>query len=107
MIGTLVMNDEKNPHQTTISKEALFASITALLFDADLMNINFVENADEYEMEASAIVALLSGANSEKDVHTIVCQVFCKYFEDMKPINSSFELVSQAIWDMIQGKEIS
>lgn len=102
------MNDEKNPHQSTISKEALFASITALLFDADLMNINFVENTDEYDMEASAIVALLSGANSAKDVHTIVYQVFCEYFyKNMKPRNSSFEIVSQAIWDMIQGKEIN
>lgn len=107
MARTLLMNDDKNTNQTTISKEALFASITALLFDLDLMNINFVENIDEYEMEASAIIRLLSGANSEKDVHTIVCEVFGKYFEHMKPINSSFEIVSQAIWDMIQGKEIS
>ena len=40
------MNEDISRYQKTDLSEALIANISKLLFDADLMNINFVDNTD-------------------------------------------------------------
>lgn len=82
------MNDNKSRYQKTDLSEAFISNISKLLFDADLININFVDNTDEYDIEAEAILPLLLGVTSAKEVNEIVYKILCKHFgKDMTPKN--------------------
>jgi hypothetical protein len=79
----------------------LFASISAALFEADPIGINFDVNADEYDAEAGTIIPRLGSAKSAEDVQAIVYEEFCRWFD---PVNvgprEKYVSVSAKIWDL-------
>lgn len=78
----------------------LFATVSALLFEADLQGINFGDNTDEYEPEASTIIPRLEHARNEQDVVAIVHEEFCRWFgpED-SDLRVNYEPVAKQVWD--------
>jgi len=79
---------------------SLFASISAALFEADPIGINFDENTDEYEPEAGTIIPRLGSATSAEDVQVIVHEEFCRWFgPDVGP-RERYAAVSAKIWDL-------
>ncbi len=77
----------------------LFASISAALFEADPIGINFEENTDEYDPEAGTIIPRLGSATSADDVQTIVHEEFSRWFSpvDAGP-RDKYAAVSAEIW---------
>lgn len=78
---------------------ALFESVSAILFNADLVGINFESNTDEYYPEVGTILPRLRQANSAHDVELIVHEEFCRWFG----IEASFSVshyrdVAEKIW---------
>jgi hypothetical protein len=59
----------------------LFVSISAALFEADPVGINFDVNTDEYEPETATIIPRLGSAKSTQDVQAIVYDEFCRWFD--------------------------
>lgn len=77
----------------------LFEKITAALFEADPIGINFESNTDEYDSEAGTIIPRLSSCNSSTDVNQIVFEEFCRWFDaESVGDKKSYEQVSGAIW---------
>lgn len=74
--------------------------VAALLFDADLIGINFSDNTGEYEPETGTILPRLVDAKTVDDVQTIVHEEFCRWFdvEDAGPLEKYRE-VSVKIWE--------
>jgi len=58
----------------------LFAQVSAALFEADPIDINFGSNADEYEPEASTIIPRLHACRSARDVQAVVHEEFVAWF---------------------------
>ena len=80
---------------------ALFASISAALFEADPVGINFEENTDEYDAEAGTIIPRLGSAKSSEDVQTIVYEEFCRWFGPITaPPREKYASVSVKIWEL-------
>lgn len=79
----------------------LFASISAALFEADPVGINFDENTDEYEPEAGTIIPRLGSAMSAEDFQAIVYEEFCTWFSpiDAGP-REKYASVSAKIWEL-------
>lgn len=77
----------------------LFEKITAALFEADPIEINFKSNTDEYDSEARSIIPRLRSCNSAIDVNQIVFEEFCRSF-DMESVGDKqgYERVSEVIW---------
>ena len=79
----------------------LFASISAALFGADPVGINFDDNTDEYDAETGTIIPRLNSAKSAEDVQMIVYEEFCTWFS---PIDAGprerYAAVSAKIWDL-------
>jgi hypothetical protein len=81
--------------------DALFASVSALLFEADPVNIACSDksNPEEYEIEARTILPRLPDAASPHDVAVIVHEEFCYYFdEDIAGPQESYTEVAEKIW---------
>ena len=78
----------------------LFERMSRLLFRADPVEINFENNADEYEPEVGTILPRLEGARSAEDVQTIVYEEFCRWFGPETAGNKEhYASVSQQIWN--------
>jgi hypothetical protein len=79
----------------------LFASVSAALFEADPVGINFDENTDEYDAETGTIIPRLGSAKSAEDVQAIVHEEFCRWFD---PISAGprekYASVAAEIWDL-------
>jgi hypothetical protein len=79
--------------------EALFESVSAILFKADLVGINFKNNTDEYEPEAGTILPRLSHAKSVHDVARIIHEEFCRWFGAEESFSvSHYQDVAEQIW---------
>jgi hypothetical protein len=77
----------------------LFASVSAILFKADLFGINFESNTDEYDPEVGTIVPRLSQAKSVCDVELIVHEEFCRWFGVEELFSDSrYRDVAEQIW---------
>jgi len=77
----------------------LFESVSAILFKADLIGINFESNTDEYDPEVGTILPRLGQAKSVHDVALIVHEEFCRWFG----VEESFAVghyqdVAEQIW---------
>lgn len=77
----------------------LFESVSAILFKADLIGINFESNTDEYDPEVGTILPRLGQAKSVRDVALIVHEEFCRWFG----VEESFAVehyqdVAEQIW---------
>ncbi|MCL2310520.1 MAG: hypothetical protein FWC42_09705 [Proteobacteria bacterium] len=78
----------------------LFEKVSAILFEADPMGINFVSNTDEYEPETSTIIPRLVQASSVWDVEVIVREEFCRWFGlDELGTREHFRPIAEKIWD--------
>lgn len=66
--------------RATLKEEygAFFENVSAILFEADLVGINFETNTDEYEPEVGTILPRRSHAISVQDVELIVHEEFCR-----------------------------
>lgn len=83
------------------SHAAVFDGISAPLFEADPIGINFGSNTDEYDPEVGTILPRLPGANTPADVQAIVHEEFRKWFdaEDVGPV-ARYESIAQRIWEL-------
>jgi hypothetical protein len=80
---------------------ALFASISAELFKADPVEINFGDNTDEYDPEAGTIIPRLGSATSAEDVQAIVYEEFCRWFGPVTAgPREKYASVSAKIWEL-------
>lgn len=96
-------------HQTSIRSDraavklkygVLFESVSAILFKADLIGINFENNADEYDPEVGTILPRLGQAKSVHDVALIVHEELCQWFDIEEPFSvEHYQDVSEQIWD--------
>jgi hypothetical protein len=77
----------------------LYGRVSAVLFEEDPGEVNYVDNTDEYESEADLIVPLLRDCSSAQDVQRVVHGVFLNMFskETANP-PSRFRRISERIW---------
>ena len=59
---------------------SLFDQVSAALFAADPIGINFGSNADEYEPEASTIIPRLHECHSAADAQAVIHEEFVAWF---------------------------
>jgi hypothetical protein len=60
----------------------LYTKIEKILFEHDLMGVNFTDNTDEYDPEVDTIIPRLRTATSANDVTVIIKEEFCTWFGD-------------------------
>lgn len=81
----------------------LYSKIESILFQYDLMGINFGNNFDEYSPEVNTILPRLEHANNFNDVAIVIRQEFQYWFkENIAPDNKSKQVLnnmSKEIWD--------
>jgi hypothetical protein len=92
------MNSERN--NPKLKYGSLFDEVSAALFAADPVGINFGGNTDEYDPEARTILPRLDDAHSADHVQVIIYEEFCRWFdkEDAGEIGR-YEEVSAIIWE--------
>jgi hypothetical protein len=77
----------------------LFESVSAILFEADLIGINFESNTDEYDPEVGTILPRLGQATSVRDVALIVHEEFCRWFGVEEAFSvGHYQDVAEQIW---------
>jgi len=77
----------------------LFHGISEILFEHDLMGINFGTNTDEYEPEVGTIIPELQKCSDHKDVQRVICQNFVYWFGDEAcKKESDYEDVAKGVW---------
>ena len=90
-----------------VGREALVAEVSAILFDADPIGINFEENTDEYDSEAETIVLRLDEAHGPADVERIAYQEFVHWFDDqIAGPSTRYAAVGRAIWAAANRKPL-
>ena len=79
---------------------ALFDEVSAALFAADPVGINFGDNTDEYDPEAGTILPRLKEAHSADDVQVILFEEFFRWFgKESAGDIGRYEEVSEIIWE--------
>ena len=82
----------------------LFDTVSAALFAADPMHINFEDNTDEYDPEAGSILARLDEASTVEQATAIVHEEFCRLFtESVAGPQEKYSAVTAQIWDAWRG----
>lgn len=77
----------------------LFKRVSAILFKADLVGINFESNTDEYDPEVGTILPRLGQAKSVHDVAVIVHEEFRRWFNVEESISvEHYQDVAEQIW---------
>jgi hypothetical protein len=78
----------------------LFDEVSALLFKADPIGINFESNTDEYDPEASTIIPRLRKCANAEQVCTVVFEEFVRWFSvEDAGAPERYREVSAQIWD--------
>jgi hypothetical protein len=77
----------------------LFDDVAAALFAADPIGINFGNNTDEYEPEASTIIPRLHECQSANDVQNVTQEEFVRWFGDAGTADR-YEEVVEKIWQL-------
>jgi hypothetical protein len=92
------MNSERD--NLKLKYGSLFDEVSAALFAADPVGVNFGGNIDEYDPEAGTILPRLHLAHSSDDVQVVIYEEFCRWFgkEDAGEIGR-YEEVSAIIWE--------
>lgn len=95
------MSDSKaRRKEQTATQRNLTDRVSAILFDADPVGINFDSNADEYEAEAEAIVIALPEATGIDDVTDIAYGAFVQWFDvETAGQREQYIGVAAQIWD--------
>src|SRR4051812_23287699 len=84
----------------------LFDSIAEILFRHDPIDLNYVDNTDEYEPEARTILPRLKTCHSIDDVLSMVHEEFQRWFDfdDVGP-KERYRIISEEIWDLWQKSQ--
>jgi len=78
----------------------LYTDVSALLFKADPIGINFKDNADEYEPEVDTILPRLSSCASAADTEKVVHEEFVRWFDrDTAGPQERYRVVAKQIWE--------
>lgn len=81
----------------------LFDRVSAVLFAADPMGLNFGSNTDEYDPEASTIIPRLSGCHSTSDALTVIHEEFVAWFDlDADEPVEKYRQIAEDIWNLWQ-----
>jgi len=85
----------------TASRRDLVEAISAVLFAADPIGINFVTNTDEYDAEAETIVIALPRTSGPKDVRALTHEAFAHWFgaATAGPIEG-YDDIAERIWSL-------
>lgn len=85
----------------TATKRDLVEAVSAALFAADPMGINFDTNEDEYNAEAETIDIALPRMSGPEDVRAFTHEVFVQWFgaATAGPIER-YEAVAEEIWTL-------
>ncbi len=76
-----------------------FDDVSAALFEADPIGLNFEDNSDEYDPEAGTIIPRLKTTKCAEDVEIIINEEFVRWFGDEYAAkNNEYKLVSEKIW---------
>lgn len=98
-----IQDEVRTAKQSRLVKTAehrdLVDAVSALLFEADPVGINFETNTDEYDAEAETIVIALPRAGGPRDVRALTHETFVQWFdmETAGPVERYTE-VSARIW---------
>ncbi len=85
----------------TATKRDLVVAISAALFKADPVGINFETNADEYHAEAEIIVIALPKTSGPEDVRALTHEVFVHWFDpELAGPIERYEAVAEEIWSL-------
>lgn len=67
--------------EQTVTQRDLVEAVSALLFRADPVGINFETNTDEYDAEAETIVIALPRLTGPNDVKALMHEPFVQWFD--------------------------
>lgn len=99
VVSAEVMAERASRHDRLVGREDLVADVSAILFEADLIGLNFETNTDEYDSEAETIVLRLHEANGPKDVQRIAHEEFTKWFDpQLAGSRKRYAAVGGSIW---------
>lgn len=92
--------------ELTVDQRPLVDEVSALLFAADPVGIDFGENTDEYDGEAETIVIALPGTTDARAVAPLVHRVFVEWFDPRTagPVER-YRAVSAGIWSAWQRNQ--
>jgi hypothetical protein len=93
-------------YEQTVTKRDLVEAVSAILFRADPIGINFETNTDEYDAEAETIVIALPKATSPDDVKALTHDAFVQWFDAQTagPIDR-YTPVATEIWSLWRRHE--
>jgi hypothetical protein len=77
----------------------LLEGVSKILFEEDPVGLNFGDNYDEYDTEASTILPRLRHCGSADDTRNVIYEEFCRWFD--VPTAGSIERYARAsarIW---------
>jgi hypothetical protein len=85
----------------TATRRDLVAAVSAALFRADPIGINYETNTDEYDAEAETIVIALPKAAGVDEVRALTHEAFIQWFDEATagPIER-YDAVANEIWDL-------
>jgi len=82
----------------------LYVKIEQILFEHDLMGVNFGDNTDEYAPEVDTILPRLSSASKLEDVSVMIKEEFIAWFDDeAKDISDDlYQSLANNVWNVWQ-----
>jgi hypothetical protein len=87
---------------------ALFDAVSALLYRADPVGINFEVNLDEYAYETGTILPRLKTCNSAEDALRVIHEEFVRWFEaDTAGPRERYRQIADEVWGLWQTRRIS
>jgi len=91
---------KNNSAQLKKQYSSLYTQIEKILFEHDLIGINFEDNTDEYAPEVDTILPRLSSASNVEDVFIIIKEEFIVFFEDIaKDIKDDlYKSMAEDVW---------
>jgi len=81
--------------------EIFWRGVSNILLEEDPVGLNFGDNADEYDTEASTILPRLRQCGSPDDIRNVIYEEFCRWFD--VPTAGSIEKYTRAserIWQI-------
>ena len=105
VISAQVAQDRDDRKRALDGQESLVAEVSEILFETDLIGLNFEDNTDEYDTEAETIVIRLPEASGPRDVQRIAHEEFSRWFDPTTAGNAGqYSEVAALIWDASQRR---
>jgi hypothetical protein len=86
-------------HFAALGFTSVVNRISAILFKADPIGINFGHNSDEYDSEAETIVLRLIEGAREEDISRVVHEEFERWFGDLSDEDVQYVKIAREIWE--------